>query len=175
MTTPTPESAWIEVLLSEEAAFDRLVAHNPRLGKFRRVLNDERVATRLSARDVARMLDLSVDTLLAVVRGRSATTTVPDAAAQDDAAELEDDARMDSAPQQVTLDLRPVFADGHEPLAMILDAIRALPDGAALVIEAPFHPVPLRRLLTGRGYRSSVQPLAPDHWRVSFRREAPAV
>lgn len=167
MTAATPESAWIDLLLSEEAAFDRLLDRNPRIGKFRRVLNDEQVAGRLSVGDVARMLDLPVDALLAIVQGRPST-----AAAATEA--VEDDAWAESAVQQVPLDLRPVFADGHEPLAMILDQIRALPDGAALVIQAPFHPVPLRRLLGGRGYRSVARAVAPDHWRVAFRREAPA-
>lgn len=169
MTTASPATAWIEFLLAEETAFERLVRHDPRIAKFGRVLNDERVASELRVEDVARMLGLPTGVLLAVARGH------PDGAATiDPPAVPHDSPWAEAASRRVPLDLRPIFADGHEPLAIILDHVRHLPDGAALVIDAPFHPVPLRRLLGGRGYQSMARSLAPDHWRVAFRPAPPA-
>lgn len=164
-----PDTHWIELLLAEEEALERLVGHAPGIAKFRRVLNDERVAAGLRVADVARMLRLNVDTLLAVARGRD----LPDPAgpAPEDPA---DDGWADEAAVRVALDLRPVFANGHEPLAMILDEIGRLPADAVLVVDAPFHPLPLRRLLGGRGYRSVGRQIAADHWQVAFRAAATA-
>lgn len=164
---PGPDTAWLELLLSEEAAFERLVVHAPRAGKFRRVLNDEEVARRLSVADVARMLGLSPELLLAVALDQPA-----DGLDRGTPAEPEDSAWADAAGLRVPLDLRPLFAAGHEPLATVLEAVDRLPGDAALVIDAPFHPLPLRRLLGGRGYPSAARCIAPDHWRVAFRRAA---
>lgn len=161
---PGPETGWMDLILAEEEALERLVARAPRLAKFRRVLNDERAAALLRVGDVARMLKLDVTELLAVARGEPAPS--PAAEPPEDPT---NDSWPDAAAERVTLDLRPVFEQGHEPLAMILDAIRDLSAGAALVVHAPFHPLPLRRLLAGRGYRSSACALGPDHWQVSFR------
>lgn len=169
MTSPAPETSWYDLLLAEETALDRLVAHTPRVAKFRRVLNDERVATRLRVADVARMLGLAVEVVLAIAQGQqTAGTGTADVGDPDECAWAE------AARDSVSLDLRPVFANGHEPLAIVMDEIERLPADAALVIDAPFHPLPLRRLLAGRGYESAARCLAADHWRVVFRRVAAA-
>jgi len=166
MTALYPEATWLELVSTHETTFERLVAHDPKIAKFGRVLGDERVADRLTVQDVARMLNLPAPTLLAVAAG-SAVDEPPIRAAPDPVRDAE---RSDASMQRVPLDLRPVFADGHEPLALILDEIERLPDGAALVIDAPFHPMPLRRLLEGRGYDSTARQIAADHWRVAFCR-----
>src|SRR5512134_792560 len=41
-----------------------------------------------------------------------------------------------------------------------------LPVGAGLIIEAPFHPVPLRRVLGEQGFETFAEQLAAGHWRV---------
>jgi hypothetical protein len=168
MTSLAADTPWIELLLSEETALDRLISYDPKVAKFRRVLNDERVATELRTVDVARMINLPLEILLAVVKGH------PDGVVANISPEqLNDSAWAEAATERVPLDLRPVFADGHEPLTLILEQIGRLPDSAALVIDAPFHPMPLRRMLGGRGYLSAASQLAPDHWQVAFR-HAPA-
>ncbi|MEQ9335155.1 DUF2249 domain-containing protein [Thalassobaculum sp.] len=159
----TPDTPWCELLLSEEMTFDRLLEYNPKIRKFRGVLNDERVAMQLTVGDVARMLGLPAEVLLRVARGQQAGTV------EGAPAEPTDCDWAGKAPQTMSLDLRPIFADGHEPLAVILTEIGRLPRGAALVIDVPFHPVPLRRLLEGRGYGSVARCLAADHWQVTFR------
>jgi hypothetical protein len=166
-----PDTHWIELLLAEEEALERLVGHAPGIAKFRRVLNDERVAAGLRVADVARMLRLDVGTLLAVARGRDLPDPASPAPTPEDPA---DDGWANEALVQVAIDLRPVFANGHEPLAMILDEIGRLPADAALVVDAPFHPLPLRRLLGGRGYRSFGRQVAADHWQVAFRAPTPS-
>jgi uncharacterized protein (DUF2249 family) len=169
MTALSPEATWLELVSTHETTFERLVAHDPKIAKFGRVLGDERVADRLTVQDVAHMLNLPAPTLLAVAAGAA----VVEPPIQAPPSPAEDAVSTGAVMQRVRLDLRPVFADGHEPLGLILDEIDRLPDGAALVIEAPFHPVPLRRLLGGRGYDSAARQVAADHWRVAFRRPAP--
>ncbi|MEQ8816882.1 MAG: DUF2249 domain-containing protein [Thalassobaculum sp.] len=159
----TPDTPWSDLLLSEETTFERLLDYNPKIRNFRGVLNDERVAVQLTVGDVARMLGLPAEVLLRVARGQQAGTAggAPAEPAHCDWA--------GKAPQTRSLDLRPIFADGHEPLAVILTEIGRLPREAALVIDVPFHPLPLRRLLEGRGYGSVARCLAADHWQVTFR------
>ena len=169
MTTLSPEATWLELVEACETAFERLVAHDPKIAKFGRVLGDEQVADRLTVQDVAQMLSLPAPTLLTIAAGAAVDGVSAEAASLP----VHDAETADAATQEVPLDLRPVFADGHEPLALILDEIDRLPDGAALVIDAPFHPMPLRRLLGGRGYDSAARQIAADHWRVAFRRQAP--
>lgn len=170
MTTLSPETTWLELVEACETAFERLVDHDPKIAKFGRVLSDEQVADRLAVQDVARMLNLPAPSLLAVASGRAVDGVSAEAAPLP----VHDAEAAGAATHEVPLDLRPVFADGHEPLALILDQIDRLPDGAALVIDAPFHPMPLRRLLGGRGYDSAARQIAADHWRVAFRRPAPS-
>lgn len=159
-----PETRWIDALRSEAAIFDRLATHDARIGRFADVLNDARVAATLEVADVARMLGLEVEVLLAIAAGAA-----PDGTAAADLSAEPPAAWLAPGVRQRTLDLRPVFERGQAPLAMILDEVERLPPGADLVIEAPFHPLPLRRLLGGRGFDSRAHRLSDVHWRVTFR------
>ncbi|MCU0838808.1 MAG: DUF2249 domain-containing protein [Rhodospirillales bacterium] len=68
------------------------------------------------------------------------------------------------------VDVRPLLASHQEPFATILRAANAVPLQGALVIEAPFNPRPLRRLLAGRGFVTFGQRIGASHWRIWCRR-----
>ncbi len=71
----------------------------------------------------------------------------------------------------ISLDVRPILAGGADPLEQILARMAELPPDAILRIEAPFDPVPLRRLLAGRGYGSSSRQISERHWQVFFKKQ----
>lgn len=71
----------------------------------------------------------------------------------------------------VQLDVRPILAKGIDPLEQILAKADTLPEQDILMIEAPFDPLPLRRLLAGRGYASHAVSLSPEHWQVFFKKQ----
>jgi len=80
-----------------------------------------------------------------------------------------------------SLDVRPILAEGRDPFAKIMAVVTEIAPGAALVLDAPFDPSPLRRLLAGKGFAEHAECPAPGHWRVYFRKpqegpppEAPA-
>ncbi|PCJ43295.1 MAG: hypothetical protein COA81_04445 [Alphaproteobacteria bacterium] len=69
------------------------------------------------------------------------------------------------------MDVRPILARGDDPLEQILAKVELLAVQDILLIEAPFDPLPLRRMLTGRGYASHAVPLSPKHWQVFFKKQ----
>lgn len=166
----TSGTSLIDALLAEEAFLERLIAYRPVLAKFQPVLNDEHVARELRLADVARMVDLPVETLLAVTEGAA----LPELPAGMPAAGADMQLAsgwVEPGEDRATLDLRPVFERGIEPLAMILDEIARLGPETTFMIDAPFHPLPLRRLLGGRGFESCARQLSAAHWQVAFWRQ----
>lgn len=69
------------------------------------------------------------------------------------------------------IDVRPMLANGDDPLMVLLSASSEIPDGGMMVVEAPINPWPLRSLLAGQGFSSYGQCLGPSHWRVTFHRD----
>jgi AcrR family transcriptional regulator len=57
------------------------------------------------------------------------------------------------------LDVRPILADGVDPLETILATLDSLPPGGVLSIVAPFRPAPLLALLGRRGHSATVEAL----------------
>ncbi len=55
------------------------------------------------------------------------------------------------------LDVRPILAEGQDPLEQILCTLEKLPKEGVLVLRAPFMPRPLLALLGERGYRLLVE------------------
>lgn len=66
------------------------------------------------------------------------------------------------------LDVRAALANGEDPFQAIMDAADPIAFGGFLVIDAPFNPSPLRRVLAARGFSSYGRKLTPSHWRVFF-------
>ncbi|OAN54097.1 hypothetical protein A6A04_12705 [Paramagnetospirillum marisnigri] len=71
---------------------------------------------------------------------------------------------LDAAP----MDVRGFLAQGEDPFAAIMEAAAVVEFGGFLVIDAPFNPSPLRRVLAGRGFSSYGRKLSEGHWRVFF-------
>ncbi|MGQ9364714.1 DUF2249 domain-containing protein [Azospirillum sp. ST 5-10] len=69
------------------------------------------------------------------------------------------------------LDVRPLLAGGQDPFAAVMDAAAAVGPGDFLVLDAPFDPAPLRRVLAGKGFTSLGRQVAAGHWRICFRRD----
>jgi len=73
---------------------------------------------------------------------------------------------------QVHLDVREDIRRGQEPFARIMAAVKALADDQALVVRAPFEPIPLYDVLGRRGFAHRTERRGSDDWSVSFYRDA---
>lgn len=165
----TPETPFADAIMSDETLFDRLVAYSPVFKKFSRVVMREDVAPRLALGDLATMAGVPSADVLAIASGQTLKTPT---------ASPGEPAFTDSRGKEphvfdidtLALDLRADLDRGHEPLGRILDAVATLKPGQDLVIETTFHAVPLRRLLSRRGFASLAEQIGNEHWRMRFRR-----
>jgi uncharacterized protein (DUF2249 family) len=82
--------------------------------------------------------------------------------------------RQVAAANQVHLDVREDIRRGQEPFARIMATVKALGPEQALVLRAPFEPVPLLAALGKRGFAHWAEQSAPDDWIVWFYREPSA-
>jgi len=71
----------------------------------------------------------------------------------------------------VTVDVRPDFYYGHEPFPRIMRAVSKLEPGEKLLVLAPFEPVPLCRVMAGRGFSYTATELPSGGWEVLFERD----
>src|SRR5262249_15272225 len=74
-----------------------------------------------------------------------------------------------------SLDVRDAIRRGEEPFATIMSAVADLSPDQALVLRAPFEPVPLYRVLGRRGFAHWTERHAADDWSVWFYRDLPTV
>ena len=82
--------------------------------------------------------------------------------------------RRVTAANLVHLDVREDIRRGQEPFAKIMATVKALAPEQALVLRAPFEPVPLLAALGKRGFAHWAEQRAPDDWTVWFYREPSA-
>lgn len=75
--------------------------------------------------------------------------------------------------RRVPLDVRDDVRRGQEPFGRIMAAVKALGPDEALVLRAPFEPVPLYGVLAKRGFRHWTEQRAADDWSVTFYRDVP--
>ncbi|HUG36691.1 MAG TPA: DUF2249 domain-containing protein [Candidatus Limnocylindrales bacterium] len=77
------------------------------------------------------------------------------------------------ASRQVHLDVRGDLRQGHEPFGRIMAAVDSLGAREALVLRAPFEPLPLYHVLGKRGLAHWTERHAADDWTVWFYHDAP--
>ena len=70
--------------------------------------------------------------------------------------------------EPATLDVRPLLAQGIDPLSAITEAKQQLQPGQVLVLRAPFEPLPLYELFEAEGYEIRPQQQAEDDWEIRF-------
>ena len=75
---------------------------------------------------------------------------------------------MPASPEPITLDVRPLLAQGIDPLSAITEAKQQLQRGQVLVLRAPFEPAPLYELFRSEGYEVEAQQQAEDDWEIRF-------
>jgi uncharacterized protein (DUF2249 family) len=75
---------------------------------------------------------------------------------------------------RVHLDVHEDIRRGRPPLARIIAAVTALADDQALVLRAPFEPIPLYEVLGKRGFAHWTERRAADDWSIGFYRDAAA-
>ena len=74
------------------------------------------------------------------------------------------------------IDVRPHLAVGRDPFDDIMALACPLRVGGALIIEAPFDPVPLRTVLAEHGFETFAERIEGGHWRLwCLRRYEPDV
>jgi uncharacterized protein (DUF2249 family) len=72
----------------------------------------------------------------------------------------------------VTLDVREDIRAGREPFTRIMKTAANLQAGEALLLVAPFEPVPLYRMLGREGFSNRARAIADGDWEVLFWRAA---
>jgi uncharacterized protein (DUF2249 family) len=163
-----PSDSLFAALMGDQGdLMGRWTAYEPRFREFARVLSDEGTALRLDVADVACMLDVSCDDLVRIANGEAVRRRSPGPPALEETRPAWADR---AATVEHSVDAAAILGRGHEPLRTILEAVGRMQDGEMLMVRAPFHPKPLRRLLRGRGYESFAEQVAPDQWRAYFRR-----
>ena len=177
MATPqvTADTTIARALAADPDLVDRLIAFNPVFRKLKNPILRRTMARLASFADAARVAGVPLQTLLDVANG-ARIATPPCVAPQNAEAQAAANA---AAPDWVatfdraaaaSLDVRPLLSSGGDPFAKIMGVVAKLAPCAVLVLEAPFDPAPLRRVLAGKGFSEHAECLAPDHWRVYFRK-----
>jgi uncharacterized protein (DUF2249 family) len=72
----------------------------------------------------------------------------------------------------VTLDVREDIRAGREPFTRVMQTAASLQAGEALLLVAPFEPVPLYRMLGREGFSNRARAIADGDWEVLFWRAA---
>ena len=70
--------------------------------------------------------------------------------------------------RHIEVDVREALNRGEEPFGRIMDAISTLPRGHAVMLRAPFEPVPLYHVLGRRGLAHWTERRGVDDWVVWF-------
>jgi uncharacterized protein (DUF2249 family) len=65
-------------------------------------------------------------------------------------------------------DLRPAIEAGEHPLPLVMDAVRKLQPGQALLLVTPFVPAPMIDRITSDGFRAWTNQVGPEEFHTVF-------
>ncbi len=169
----TADTTVAAAIARDPGLVDRLAAFRPAFAKLKNPVLRKTMAKLITFGDAARVAGVTLDDLLAVANCATSvgTAAMPEnttSPAQEPRPGWADDIDLDGCAR---LDVRTMIDAGQDPLATIMPLAATVADGAALVIDAPFDPAPLRRVLGRKGFSSYGESLNDEHWRIWFRRD----
>lgn len=167
----SPNTKIAALLKAHPDALDAIVSITPKFEKLRNPLLRKLMAARTSIAMAARISGCGVEAFYEKLRplGFEVDSTV-----------AEDAEKPHEVPAFLhkvktgdirTLDVRPVIAEGKDPLKEIMSAVKSTPAGGALKIINTFEPTPLISLLEKQGYRYFVDNIEADLVETWFFKE----
>lgn len=152
-----------------------LAGYHPHFKQLRSRLLRTVMAPRITVSQAARIAGVPEPELIAALRGAIGEGGAPPAGSPGPATEAAAPrpAALAGLPasRRVDLDVREDIRRGQEPFARIMAAVKALAPGQALVLRAPFEPIPLYDVLGKRGFRHWTERHADADWSVWFYRD----
>jgi len=164
-----------DAIKADPGVIDRLIELDPTFRKLRNPVLRRVMARLVTFRDASRVAGLPIERLMAAVNGEDWQAEAgPDGTAPAGAlaAEPVPDwmARFDRDAAEI-LDVRPILEAGDEPLGTAMKRAARIAEDGFFVIEAPFDPAPLRRVLARKGFVSYGRRIADDHWEIVLLRD----
>lgn len=165
-----PDTVVAEAIAADPAVVDRLIALNPTFSKLRNPVLRKVMARLVNFADAAKVAGVPLAAILAAVNDEPPPAHA--AAAETASAPAAPPAWLAGVDPAKAhrLDVRPLLARGEEPLGVIMRQAGPLAVGETLILDAPFDPAPLRRVLAGKGFVDHAEQMASDHWRITFHR-----
>jgi len=172
------DTTLLHLLDAHPELVEELARHHAHFAQLRDATTRRLVAPRVTVAQAAAMAGVPLDELLAALRraaGEPAGTPGGDERGAPPPAREPKPAALAARPDAalVHLDVREDVRRGAEPFARIMAAVKALGAEQALVLRAPFEPIPLYDVLGRQGLAHWTECRAPDDWSVWFYR-APA-
>lgn len=146
-----------EVLSNHPELLEELIAASPAFEKLRNPLLRRTMPRLVSVAQAARIGGLEPQALLERLNRAAGLETEPPAAAS----AVADGSKLGTpepawmkAPLGFELDVRPILQAGGEPFGNILAAAAEVAEGQRLIVDAPFEPLPLYKVMAHKGFEA---------------------
>lgn len=143
------------ILKANPAAIDAIAGINRHFLKLRNPVLRKLLAARVTVREAANIGKCSVSYFLEQLQPLGFQVAAP---ATERTVPLPGTTAV-PLPADASLDVRPDLERGKDPFVRIMAALAALQPGGTLQLINAFEPVPLLRILEGKGYSYTVQPV----------------
>src|SRR5262245_4840905 len=175
----TGDTDLARLLDARPGLLDSLAVAHPPLAHLRDTLRHRPKAPRVTVAQAARIAGMDAGDLVATLRrlageADDGAPAVPPAAEPGGPTAMPAELAGLAEADRVRLDVREDIRSGQEPFARIMAAVKTLPVGAALVLRAPFEPVPLYDVLGRRGFAHWTERGEAGDWTVWFHRGSAA-
>ncbi len=71
----------------------------------------------------------------------------------------------------IELDVREYHKRGEEPFQAIMMAVNSLGPEDTFILINSFEPLPLYRVMEGKGYEHTAEQVGIEEWRITFRKK----
>lgn len=152
-STINPDTRISELLKANPRVIETLVGLNPNFSRLRNPILRHLLARRVSISDACAIAGCKVSDFLDKMTLIGFNTAGVDSSVSRNDGDISA-ATFIGGLQVVELDVRPVLAEGSDPLKLILQAGKVLKEGECLKIINTFEPVPLINLLAKQGFQA---------------------
>lgn len=169
----TPQTKIIDIINQHPKLIDILASYNSHFELLKNPIMRRTFAKLATVKHASKVAGVSLRELIKLLNSAIGEQISEEEITDDKSVSVSEDIPIKDIVEQnqiktFKLDVRDIMRNGDEPFNIIMQTVKKIKNGEALLLETIFEPAPLYEVMKKKGFQYQTEIISEDHYRVWF-------
>ncbi|MGB9736648.1 MAG: DUF2249 domain-containing protein [bacterium] len=169
----TPQTKIIDIIKQHPELIDILASYNSHFELLKNPIMRKTFAKLATVRHASKVAGVNLTELVKLLNNAIGESISDEEISEEGGTEVQPEMPVKSIVEQhhvkiTNLDVRDIMRKGEEPFNIIMQTVKKIKEGEALVLETIFEPAPLYEVMKKKGFQYQTEILSDEHYKIWF-------